>query len=70
MGKDYRHDKGWGKKRKGAPKNKRRASKTSLKTDSSFNRKAERTNTSSNQHVFEDYYIDPDDGFEKFESKI
>tara|TARA_R110001583_G_scaffold39038_1_gene125519 strand:+ start:10803 stop:11015 length:213 start_codon:yes stop_codon:yes gene_type:complete len=70
MGKDLRYDKGWGKKRKGAPKNKRRASKKALKTDSSFNRKSQRTNTSSKPENFEDYYIDPDDGFEKFESKI
>jgi len=69
MGKDFRYDKGWGKKRKGASKNKRRANKKALKTNSDFARKSKGTNPSSGQQAFEDYY-DPDDGFEKFENKI
>ena len=69
MGKDIRHDKGWGKKRKGAPKNNRRATKKALRTSSDLSRKSERTNKSLEQQDFEEYY-DPDDGFEKFENKF
>lgn len=66
MGKDIRHDKPWG-RGKSSAKKKRNTVKTGLQQQ----KKYKKSTTQSNDHsktIFDDY-VDPDDGFEKFENR-